>query len=109
MVIHKVLSVKRDIDICSNGFPANKESKDVESQLPGCEHGWFDSMESSLKPHCWNFFPKRKTSQTESNCHLDACHSNSFGKSSHFERWAQNQHGIVVLQHFKGRICPLCV
>lgn len=57
MVKHTVFGVERNIDIYENVFPTPDEIKDMESRLPGCEHGWFDSVTTPLTLHYRKFLP----------------------------------------------------
>ena len=57
MVKHTVFGVERDIDIYQDVFPTPEELEDMESRLPGCEHGWFDSVTTPLKLHYRKFLP----------------------------------------------------
>ena len=66
MVLHHVFGVERDIDIYENDFPTPAELEDMEDRLPGCQHGWFDSVSSNnkeqgdaLKLHYRKFLPKK--------------------------------------------------
>ena len=60
MVKHKIFSVERDIDIPENVFPTDSELSSMEGILPGCEHGWFDSVVDGAKLHYRKFLPKGK-------------------------------------------------
>ncbi|CAB9498680.1 Monoglyceride lipase [Seminavis robusta] len=57
MVKHIVFGVERDIDIYADVFPTEEELEEMESRLPGCEHGWFDSVDNGLQLHYRKFLP----------------------------------------------------
>ena len=57
MVQHEVFGVERDIDIYAKDFPTEEELQEMEDRLPGCEHGWFDSVDRDLKLHYRTFTP----------------------------------------------------
>jgi acylglycerol lipase len=70
MVMHKVFGVERDIDISKDVFPTEEEINDMEARLPGCEHGWFDSVDNGLKLHYRKFLPT--TTSSSGNNHPKA-------------------------------------
>ena len=61
MVTHKVFGVERDIDIPADTFPTDDELKALECTMPGCEHGWFDSVVDAAKLHYRKWVPSQQT------------------------------------------------
>jgi hypothetical protein len=60
MVKHKIFGVERDIDIPSDVFPTESEMAKLEDCMPGCKHGWFDSVVDGAKLHYRKWLPKGK-------------------------------------------------
>jgi acylglycerol lipase len=58
MVKHIVFGVERDLDIPHQVFPNEQELTDMEAELPGCQHGWFESVHESAQLHYRKFLPE---------------------------------------------------
>jgi alpha-beta hydrolase superfamily lysophospholipase len=55
----KIFGVERKVEIDPKVFPTEEEMSKVENTMPGCEHGWFDSVYEGAKLHYRRFVPPK--------------------------------------------------
>jgi len=56
---NRVFGVDREIDIPPEVFPTSEEFEELEGEaiMPGCQHGWYDSVYGGAKLHYRKFLP----------------------------------------------------